>query len=249
MTAQAAQSEGTHHSPVGVECRVRERIPCDLPSSCQPLAARAGGDFLWPATARDLSASGIGLVLTRCFEPGNVLLIEFPGAASAAPASVLARVVHATALPHGLWLVGCAFPRPLPDDEVQALVRLKRPSTAPENSEPIVARLSAEVVRDRRVPPGTTPTRDFEVRGVVFETTAPQGVAMRLLVKAFRLTGAWPLAAGTPLRVWVGKRGAGAATRVTVQGCTQGEDQWTVSYTFVEKPSAEVLRLFGLPGV
>src|ERR1043165_2571735 len=62
-----------------VECRVRERRPCGLKTSCQPIAARGDKDVMWPATIRDISVASIGLVLGRRFEPGAGLAIEVPG--------------------------------------------------------------------------------------------------------------------------------------------------------------------------
>ena len=49
-----------------------------------------------------------------------------------------------------------------------------------------------------------------------------------------------------PLTLWVGRRTDDApGTRVKVTGCRQENDRCTVSYTFADKPSREVLRAFG----
>jgi hypothetical protein len=224
-------------TPPRANCRVSERHPCGLKTSCQPVAARADNDFMWPAIVRDVSVSGIGLVLPRRFERGAGLAIEIPRADGNRPESLLARVVHATSLPRGLWLLGCSFPSPLSEDELQGLLRLaqsqKQPAPA---SEP-----AAE-------PPAAGAHRAFLVPDVTFETVTAQGVTMRLRVKALRLTGAWPLAAGTTLKLRPGSADAGtAATELIVNSCREVDGHWTVRYAFAAAPSAEVLRSFGHP--
>ena len=39
-----------------------------------------------------------------------------------APATILARVVHAGAKPNGVWALGCAFVKELREEELQALL-------------------------------------------------------------------------------------------------------------------------------
>lgn len=70
---------------------------------------------------RDISTSGIGLLLGRRFEPGALLSIEVMDRSEGQMRLLLARVAHATARPGGGWLVGCALVNPLTDEEVAAL--------------------------------------------------------------------------------------------------------------------------------
>src|SRR5580692_1103433 len=108
MTTQALVGHDLNTSdPWAADCRVWERHACGLQTSCQPIAARADKDILWRATLRDVSATGVGMVLDRRFEPGAGLSIEIPGLGGGN--TLLAKVVHATGLPEGKWLLGCAF--------------------------------------------------------------------------------------------------------------------------------------------
>jgi hypothetical protein len=76
----------------------------------------------WPATIRDISVNGIGLVLRRRFECGVLLAIEVPGG-DEGPFRLLARVVRITAQAGDSWLLGCALLHPLTDEELAGLVR------------------------------------------------------------------------------------------------------------------------------
>src|SRR5262249_48166684 len=97
------------NSAARIECRVRPRHSCDLEASCQPAAARSDDDLHWPGTIRDISTAGVGLVLKRRFEPGAGVAIELPASGDCPEQTLLARVRHATRLPDGRWLLGCAF--------------------------------------------------------------------------------------------------------------------------------------------
>jgi hypothetical protein len=233
----------------GMECRVWERHPCDMPTFCQPLASRGGGDFVWGGTVRDISANGIGLLLNRRFEPGARLVIELPSPASGTRRNVLARVVHATPLTHGFWLLGCIFPAPLPEDEFHALigragsVREEQPADAPP-----VDCLTAEFAPSGGLSHTPFPGKVVLIRRVLFETTTAQGTSVRVVVNRLRLRASWPLAAGTPLKVWVGhRRRDKPLTRVVVASCGQRDGLWVVNYAFEGTPSAEVLCSLGHP--
>lgn len=231
-----------------VECRVWERHPCELRTSCQPIAARADKDFLWPATVRDISVNGIGLVLARRFEPGVGLVIEVPGTAEIDSESLLARVVHATSLTRGLWLHGCIFPSPLSDDELCSLLQRATSQREQQRTSAAVNRPTPRPCPERpALAQAVEPARDFLVPCVMFETTAA-GMVLRMLVRAVRLTGAWPLAEGAVLTMALGSRGVTAIpTKLVVKRCTLQDEQWTVHFSFAEKPSLDVLRLFGHP--
>jgi hypothetical protein len=107
-----------------VELRIWERLPCDVPAYCQPVATGGGQDFSWYGKIRDVSVRGIGLVLSRRFERGACLVIELPPSDSLQPGTLLARVVHTTPMPKGSWLHGCPFPTELSEHELQCLVSL-----------------------------------------------------------------------------------------------------------------------------
>src|SRR5437879_1071882 len=104
-----------------LNCRVFERHASDLPSQCQPLAARGDDEVVWQATVHDISAGGIGLLLQRRFEPRTSLAIELPDAGDSTY-TVFVRVVHALGQPHGRWLLGCSFVTPLSEERLSALL-------------------------------------------------------------------------------------------------------------------------------
>ena len=212
-----------------IECRVRPRHACDLEASCQPVAARSDNDLHWPATIRDISTGGVGLVLKRRFEPGAGLAIELPAAGDCSEQTLLARVRHATRLPDGRWLLGCAFISELSDDEVQALLRL---STGPQPT--------AQKGGDSR--PAVTAVSDVTFRGL-----GEDGRPVAILVKRLQPNPSWPLAAGTTLALRVG--GANAAqVRLVVQETSQASGGWLVRGRFLGAPRAEVGRALGHPG-
>src|SRR5690242_12168671 len=75
--ARAVPPSGSTIMPQqATDCRVYERRPCHLPTSCQPAAAQ---ETRWAATIVDLSQGGVRLSLRRRFERGACLAIELPG--------------------------------------------------------------------------------------------------------------------------------------------------------------------------
>jgi hypothetical protein len=102
----------------GTERRAAVRYPCDLASSCHTITSRR--EDAWTAAVKDISRTGIGLLLGRRFEPGILLAVELP--AEGGSQLLLARVIHARAQGEGVWLIGCALVNPLAEDEVQALL-------------------------------------------------------------------------------------------------------------------------------
>ncbi len=106
-----------------VERRASVRLHCDAKGHCQSVSLQR--EPPWQANVRDISCTGIGLLLPRRFERGTLLTVELGEAAAGQTHLLLARVVHATAQPEGNWLIGCALTSPLTEDEVQLL------STAP----------------------------------------------------------------------------------------------------------------------
>jgi PilZ domain len=100
------------------ERRAFQRYPADLEAPCRAVAgARADA---WRGRVFNISTAGVGLVLDRRCEPGAVLAIDLPGAASGHPRTLLARVIHATPGPGGTWLVGGSFLRRLDAEALQA---------------------------------------------------------------------------------------------------------------------------------
>jgi serine/threonine protein kinase len=101
----------------GKERRASVRYMSELGCLCNPIL----GDktFRWSARVRDISTTGVALLLPRRFEPGTILKVEM-GATAETPSNVLhVRVVRQVRQPGKKWLLGCAFAGPLSDQEAQ----------------------------------------------------------------------------------------------------------------------------------
>ena len=85
---------------------------------------KAGSEQLaWSAQIQDISRGGVNLLGNHAFDPGTILKIELPLTDQVVPATILARVVHASAKPNGVWALGCAFVKELREEELQAIFK------------------------------------------------------------------------------------------------------------------------------
>jgi hypothetical protein len=104
------------------ERRAYVRLASDLAATCRP-AGRAQS-VSWPGKVRDISLGGVGLLMRHRFRPGTYLAVELRESTGQSLRTVLARVVHATAVSvdgNPCWLLGCAFDEPLSEEEFRAL--------------------------------------------------------------------------------------------------------------------------------
>jgi hypothetical protein len=99
------------------ERRAHGRQPCNLVTSCWPLALPASESVA--ALVRDISCGGAGLVVRHAFSPGTVLVVKLGGPGEDSE-PVLARVVTVGPCGQGKWLLNCAFRAPLPGDLLRA---------------------------------------------------------------------------------------------------------------------------------
>jgi hypothetical protein len=90
---------------------------------CQPMSASTANKAVrgWGGRLRNISSAGLAVRLSRPFEPRTRLIIELTDKAKRRTYYFPVQVVHATAEGNRLWLIGCAFLRPLSENEVQAL--------------------------------------------------------------------------------------------------------------------------------
>jgi hypothetical protein len=88
----------------------------------EPMTATDELDTAWLGTIRNVSTTGIAMILKRPFEPGTLLFIDL----SANPNPVLqrrpVRVAHATPQEQGGWLVGRLFASPLSQKELHSIL-------------------------------------------------------------------------------------------------------------------------------
>ncbi len=256
-----------------VEFRVHERHPCQLQTSCQPIAARSDKDLMWPATVRDLSVRGLGLVLGRRFEPGTGLAIEVPGPDGAPSDTLLVKVVHASRLAGGSHLLGCVFVSDLSEDELHNLLELAHAQRdesvdpagpLPDAEQPTA--LSAEEACPRTIliqndpepptsrlklvsDPVSGTSRTVVLPGINFEGKTTGGKAAAVPIRSLILSGPWPLPPGTVLRVRIANRpDTASAVKIRINSCSMRSDRWVVDYSFVDQPTAAMLQELGYRG-
>jgi hypothetical protein len=99
--------------------RAEERLLASPEASCSFLSPVVEG--FGPAKIKNISAEGIGLLLSRRLEPGTLLAMTLSNPTHGFTKTVLVRVVHVTAQP-GACLVGGTFNIPLSYQELTALV-------------------------------------------------------------------------------------------------------------------------------
>ena len=123
--AAAGQPTESTNRP-GRERRAWVRYACSLDTNCNLNVSvhqdqRDVQDH-WPATIRDLSVGGIGLLLARRFEPGTVLTIELQSSDQTQTHVLQMRVTHVKRAGQGRWFVGAAFADKLTKDALRKLL-------------------------------------------------------------------------------------------------------------------------------
>ena len=118
-----------------IERRAWLRFPSEQDIICLPVARRPVGEpeVAWMGKVRDVSPAGIGLTMSRPFEPGAELIIEL-SAKTRESLDLPVRVVHATPDKKGCWIIGCRFIFQLTEEELQTLLGDNRSKTATKNS-------------------------------------------------------------------------------------------------------------------
>ncbi len=110
-----------HPAPQTEERRAAERQARDLQLLCQPGTGRLD-QFWWVGSLKNISPAGLGLMTRQPFDPGTILALEVKTLDECNALPPEARVVHATPLANGRWLIGCVFRQPMNEDQLQALV-------------------------------------------------------------------------------------------------------------------------------
>jgi hypothetical protein len=97
------------------------RHGCDLTSACVVISLVE--PVLLPVRVKDISKTGVGLLMTARVAPGAFVAVKFQGRRLKEPRIVRARVIHAT-FKHDIraWLIGCYFVEPLRKEELAILI-------------------------------------------------------------------------------------------------------------------------------
>jgi hypothetical protein len=127
--------------PARPERRAAARHPCTLETTC---LQATDGETAWDAQVIDISATGVGLLLKRRFEPGTLLSFRLEGPSGTQSFNALARVVHARRQPSGGWLLGCALVGELDAAQLRAFR-----ASAQSLADSTAAALRRELTRDR----------------------------------------------------------------------------------------------------
>jgi serine/threonine protein kinase len=124
--ARAPAARG-RKAPTGEDRRKASRFSCDLDGACRPVGASRR--TRWKARVTDVSAEGLGLLLSRRFDPGTVLLLELRGARLETVSQLLLRVVRVQKAQRQ-WAVGCQLACRLKPAELQDLTAATSGGTA-----------------------------------------------------------------------------------------------------------------------
>jgi len=104
-----------------IERRVATRFPCPLTTSCRLLAALRDGPA--PVRVRNISATGISLVVPHACAPGTKMPVELKSVSRNITRSVEIVVVYCIDHPSGESILGGAFTAPLPEEDLRIFVK------------------------------------------------------------------------------------------------------------------------------
>ncbi|HXG10240.1 MAG TPA: PilZ domain-containing protein [Gemmataceae bacterium] len=120
MSEKLLPSEARPTNAITVERRAHVRYAPAPDTTCQLTAG--GNNNVWWASVLDISAGGIGLVVSRRFEPGTLLAIGVENKSREFSHMLVARVVHVRKESASRYIMGAKFISPLGDDELRALL-------------------------------------------------------------------------------------------------------------------------------
>ncbi len=119
LSDEELASFGGHRlKPALQDYRAWVRFPCDSQATYRPSPAGEVGE--WQAQVTNVSPSGIGLLVSRQFQPGTMLNIALPTHSDECFRTVLVCVIHVTPQENETWALGCSFPTELSAEDLQA---------------------------------------------------------------------------------------------------------------------------------
>jgi serine/threonine protein kinase len=118
-SSRAARKSPATSRPFNKERRTNFRYSSALCGLCQPVEGEE--EYRWSVQVKNISASGISMLVHRRFEIGTPLRIEL-GATQKSPSRILVgRVVRLKPYPGQRWETGCTLIKKLSDEEASAL--------------------------------------------------------------------------------------------------------------------------------
>jgi hypothetical protein len=110
---------------IGADTADERRVRVRHPQKLNTYAQRGAGDLdqvWWMGNVRNISGSGIGLIIQNRFEEGTLLTLELENASRTGSHTLQAEVVRVFP-ERGGWFLGCTFSRELTDTEIQELLQ------------------------------------------------------------------------------------------------------------------------------
>jgi c-di-GMP-binding flagellar brake protein YcgR len=101
------------------ERRTWVRHPASQAVSCRPIGASTA-ETVWLGNLVSISLGGMGLLLTRRFEPATLLIVELSDTDKRVH-TIGVRVVHATPENNTRWMIGCKTVSPFSEEDLLAL--------------------------------------------------------------------------------------------------------------------------------
>lgn len=120
-SAREATAQVLLQRPSRRERRRAARYACQMETACVVISLVE--PVLLAVKVRDISQTGIGLVLSSRLHPGAFVAVKLQGPRHPAPRILRAQVMHATAQKdRRSWLAGCSFIGELGKEELALLV-------------------------------------------------------------------------------------------------------------------------------
>ena len=99
------------------EKRACPRFSSHVKTYCQSI--KGEDDLFWSVQVAELSRQGAKVITHRRFEPGTVLRI---GLIREKAGVLMARAIRVSPCPENDWVIGCAFPKKLEEDELRSWI-------------------------------------------------------------------------------------------------------------------------------
>jgi hypothetical protein len=170
---------------------------------------------------RDISRGGLNVQINRSFEPGSILSVELPLGVDETIRTLTVKVVHGKNLSPGSWSLGCAFEKPLEEDDLLAF-QVKKPIVTSEDKRAWI-RFTCEGNRSPQATVLINPSNKIETR-VLNISAGGVGIVTKRFCEP-----------GTPLRLELidasGRTSRPIQARV-VHSTYHGVDNWTTGCAF-----------------
>lgn len=105
---------------LGAERRIAVRHECGLQVNDRLIVSV--GLSSWPAIVRDISTTGIGLILGIRHDPGASMPLDLFCTTNGYSRTLHVQIVRTQRQPDGYWFCGCAFDESLDHTELNALL-------------------------------------------------------------------------------------------------------------------------------